>query len=313
MEVLQMLFKVLLFPGFLFLTSYAFAAEYIDRKLHARMQNRKGPKWYIPFADFFKLIGKQTIIHDDAHAGIIKAMPVVSLAGVATAFIYIPVVGSSAVFSFEGDIIIVLYFLSLPVLTQFLAGWYSRSLYATIGASRVITQMFAYEVPLFMCLLAPSLIANTWSVSGITQYYSEHPLYALINLPAFAVALITVQSKLSKAPFDAPEAETEIVSGPYVEYTGRPLAFFRMSADCEEVVLISLVSAIFLPFLSGNAIVDVILYFVKTLAILFVLTLMRTVTARLRVNQTVTLCWRYLVPAALLQMIVNLIVRGWLD
>lgn len=312
MEMLATLLKTMVFPGFLFLSVYGLAVEFIDRKLYARMQNRVGPRWYIPIADFFKLIGKKTVIPDDASPVMIKAMPVVAIAGVAAAFVYIPVVGTSAVLSFEGDVIIVLYFLSMPTLAQFLAGWYSRSPYATIGAARVVTQMFAYEVPMFMSSLAPALLAGTWSVSGITQYYSEHPLYALINIPALAVAVVAVQCKLSRVPFDSPEAETEIVTGPFVEYNGRLLAFFRLSVNSETVALMSLVSAIFLPFMTGITAVDIVLYFVKTLAVLFALTLMRAVMARLRVNQTVTLCWKLLAPTALAQLIVNLIIRGWL-
>ncbi len=313
MTVLTMLVKVLLFPGFLFLCSCAAVTAFLDRKLYARMQNRVGPRWFIPIADFFKLIGKQSLIPADANRGMVQAMPYISLAGVASAFVYIPVVGNNAAFAFKGDLIIVLYFLTFPVVTQFLAGWYSRSLYATVGAYRVVTQMFAYEIPMFMSLLSPALISGTWSVSESAAFYAAHPLYIFINLPAFVVALAASQCKLSRMPFDAPEAETEIVSGPFVEYGGRLLAFFHLSVDCETVVVISLISAIFLPWTTGVAVIDVLLYFVKTLFVLFIMILMRAVMARLRVNQTVTLCWKGLAPVAMLQMILNLIVRGALQ
>ncbi len=306
-----MLFKMIIFPGLLFLCVYAVILEFLDRKLYARMQNRVGPKWYIPVADFIKLIGKQSILPKDANHPMMKAMPYVSLAGVASAFIYIPVAGLSTTFSFEGDLIIVLYFLTFPAIAQFLAGWYSRSLYATVGAYRVVTQMFAYEVPLFMGLLAPAVLAESWSIAGIAAFYGQKPMLIAVELPAFIVTVVASQCKLARMPFDAPEAETEIVSGPYVEYGGRLLAFFRLSQDAETLVLISLIAAIFLPLTTGITAVNVVLWFVKTLVILFLMSFMRAVMARLRVNQTVSLCWKGLAPVALIQMIANILIRGW--
>lgn len=310
--MLLSLFRILVFPGLIFLAAYALLCEYIDRKVYARLQNRMGPPWYQPLADFLKLLGKETIIPADANRSMFQILPVISLSSVAAAFIYVPVLGSSAVYSFEGDLIVVLYLLTIPTMCEFLGGWYSRSVYSTIGSVRTLTQMFAYEVPLFMALLAPALIAKTWSVTGMMSFYSEHPLYILFNIPAFFTALIAVQGKLERAPFDSPEAETEIVSGALVEYSGKLLALFRMSMDCELVVMASLISAIYLPFVTGMVILDFVLYFAKTLAVLLVLTLMRAATARLRVDQMVNFCWKFLTPAAILQIILDLLIRGWL-
>lgn len=284
--------------------------EYLDRKIYARLQNRIGPPWYQPLADFLKLLGKETIIPADANRMMFQVLPIASLAAVATAFVYVPVFGKSAVAYFEGDVVVVLYLLTVPTMSLFLAGWYSRGIYSTIGSVRTLTQMFAYEVPLFMALLAPGLIAKTWSVSGMAEFYSRHPLYILINVPAFAVALIAGQGKLERAPFDSPEAETEIVSGALVEYSGKLLALFRMSVDCELVLIASLISAIFLPFMTGNVILDFALYLIKTCAILVFFTIMRSVMARLRVDQMLAFYWRLLTPVAVVQMVINLLVRG---
>jgi len=309
MTTLIAILKILIFPGFLFLSAYSFLLQFLDRKLYARLQSRQGPPWYQPLADFFKLIGKETLIPAEANKAMFKAIPVFCLAATAAAFVYIPVWGRTAAFSFEGDIIVVLYFLAVPSLASFLAGWYSRSVYATVGSTRVLTQMFAYEVPMFLALLAPTLLSGTWSISGNTAYYAAHPAQVLVNLPALLVTLVAAQCKLERTPFDAPEAETEIVSGPLVEYGGRYLAFFSFSKDCEMTVVISLFSAMFLPFSTGIPGVDFLLYFVKTLAVLFVLCLMRAAMARLRINQIVSFCWKYLAPAALFQVILNLVLK----
>lgn len=305
------LVKILIIPGFAFLAAYGFLFEYMDRKIYARLQNRVGPPWYQPLADFLKLLGKETIIPADANRGMFKILPVISLAAVAAAFVYVPVFGE-AIESFKGDLIIVLYFLAIPTICSFLAGWYSRDVYATIGSMRTMTQMFAYEVPLFMGLLAPSLIARTWSVTGMNRFYAGHPLYTLINIPSFIVVLLSCQAKLERAPFDSPEAETEIVSGALVEYSGRLLAIFKMSMDCETVLLSSLVSAVFLPYMTGIVILDYVLYFVKTIAVLLFISVLRSAMARARVDQMVNLYWRYLTPVAIVQIILNLFIRGGL-
>jgi NADH-quinone oxidoreductase subunit H len=310
---LKMLLAAFIFPGFLFLSVYSFTLDFIDRKLYARMQNRVGPPWYQPLADFFKLIGKKTLIPVDANKTMFRVMPIVSLAAVAAGFLYVPVLGENAVFSFEGDLVIVLYFLTIPPLAMFLAGWYSRGVYATIGATRILTQLFVYEVPLFIAILAPTLIAGTWSISGLTAFYAAHPLYALINLPAAIVSLISFQCKLERAPFDSPEAETEIVSGALVEYGGRLLAFFKMAHTAELVLVISLFTAVFLPFMTGNVFLDFLLYILKTLVVLLISTLMRVSMARLKINNIVSFCWKFLAPVALVQVILNLLIRGGLQ
>ena len=290
--MLTAVFNILIFPGFLFLSIYGLAFEYIDRKLYARLQNRQGPPWFQPFADFMKLLGKETIVPEDADKTFYKLLPVFALAATTSAFLYLPIWNSEALFSFGGDIIVILYLLTIPTLTFFLAGWLSTSIYATIGSTRALTQLFSYEVPLFMSLLAPAILANSWSLSGISAYYAAHPLYILLNIPAFFVAVIAIQGKLERVPFDMPEAETEIVAGTFTEYSGRFLAIFRMSIDSELIVLASIIAAVFLPFFTANAFVGFLLYIVKTLIVLFILAVFRSVMARVRIEQMVIFCWR---------------------
>jgi len=195
-----------------------------------------------------------------------------------------------------------------------LAGWYSRSILCDRGLNPCTdADVCLLNVPMYLALLAPTLLSGTWSISGTMTFYMAHPALVLINLPALCVTLIAIQCKLERTPFDAPEAETEIVSGPLVEYGGRYLAFFKFSKDCEMTVVLSLFSAVFLPFSFGNPPTDFVLYLVKTLAALFVLILMRAATARLRINQIVTFCWTYLTPVALIQIVVNLLLRGVLS
>ena len=310
--MLLSIFKVLVFPGLLFLGSYSFLLEYVDRKVYARMQNRKGPPWYQPLADLLKLIGKKVIIPNNAKKFVFAALPTVSLAAVCASFLCVPVWGDKAVTFFSGDLVAVLYLLTLPTLCHFLAGYNSHEIYSTIGAFRTLTQMFAYEVPLFMAFLSPAILAGSWSITGIAAFYAAHPLYTLINIPAFLISLLTSQSKLERTPFDAPEAETEIVGGALVEYSGRYLAYFRATAIAELTAIASVVAALFLPFFTGIAWLDFALYLVKTFVIVLAMVLLRATLARIRIDQTLRFFWSILTPLAMAQMIVNLLLRGGL-
>jgi NADH-quinone oxidoreductase subunit H len=275
------LFNILIFPGFLFLAIFGFAAEYFDRKLYARLQNRIGPPWFQPLADFLKLMGKEEVIPEEANPRIFKLMPIFAVA--------------------SGDIIVVLYLLTIPTLTLFLGGWYSTSLYSKLGAVRSITQLFAYEVPLFISILAPALLANTWSIAGMAAFYSTHPWYWTFNLLGFAISLIAMLGKLEKVPFDIAEAETEIVAGTLTEYSGRLLG----------IVGASLLAAVFLPFgFNLGPAAGFILYILKVLFIIGLMSLSRTVFARLRIDQMMILCWKYIAPLAFLQLLLNLFLKG---
>jgi NADH-quinone oxidoreductase subunit H len=309
--MLKALFHILVFPGFLFLFIFGFVVEYADRKLYARLQNRVGPPWFQPFADFIKLVSKEEIIPGEADASFFKATPVFALAASITAIFYIPVYSPQAAFHFSGDIIVVLYLLTIPTLCFFLGGWYSRSVFSMIGAIRTLTQLFAYEIPLFLCVLAPALLADTWSISEIVLFYNRHPGYCLFNLPGFAVALIALLGKLEKVPFDIPEAETEIVAGAFTEYGGKPLALFKMAINIETIAAASLLAAVFMPFgLNLPPAPLFMVYLAQIFLIVAIIAFLRTLFARLRMDQMTSLCWKYLAPLALAQVLLNLFLKG---
>jgi NADH-quinone oxidoreductase subunit H len=305
------LFNIFVFPGLLFIAAFGFAAEYIDRKLYALMQNRVGPPWFQPIADFIKLAAKEDVIPQHADAGVFKMMPVIAMTSIITAFLYMPMWGTQALFSFQGDLVVVLYLLTVPTLTYFLGGWYSRSVFSMIGAVRSVTQLFAYEIPLFLSILAPAMLADTWSLSGMSQYYDAHPWSILFNIPGFVIAIVALLGKLEKVPFDIPEAETEIVAGAFTEYSGRLLALFRLAIDMELVIGASLLAAVFLPFgLHFGPAIGFAFYIVKVLFIIGLVSLFRTIFARLRIDQMINLCWKVIAPIAFLQFIADLIIKG---
>jgi NADH-quinone oxidoreductase subunit H len=289
---------------------YGMIAEWVDRKLYARFQNRIGPPWYQPEADWIKLMAKEEIIPEAADKFMFRALPLFALAAVMTAIMYIPIWSTKGLSSFNGDLIVVFYLLTIPTLTFFLAGWHSTSLFSTIGSVRTLTQLFAYEVPLLLVLLGPALLAGSWSISGINEFFIKYPQLLPVNLLGFLVALVALQGKLERVPFDIPEAETEIVGGTFTEFGGRLLALFRLTTDLEMVVLAALLSAVFWSGSFGLTWYwGFILFVVKTLFIVALLALLRSLMARVRIEQMMKFCWQYLAPIALVQILIDIVAR----
>jgi NADH-quinone oxidoreductase subunit H len=306
--LLSLLYVVAL-PAFLVMAGLA--AELVDRRVYARLQHRAGPPWYQPVADSLKLMTKEALVPEGADPRMFRLVPVVALTAAVTAFFYVPLWGTTALYAFEGDLVVVLYLLTIPTVCFFLGGWFSTSLFATIGSVRTLTALFAYEVPLFMAFLGPAVLSGSWSLSGISAYFQVHPERALFNVLGLAVAVVATLGKLEKAPFDIPEAETELAGGTFTEYSGKLLALLRMTIDVEAVVTAALLAAVFLPWgmaLPWWAVLP--LQAVKILAVVCLLTLARTVFARMRLDQMVLFCWRWVAPAALLQLLVDVILAG---
>ena len=319
MDPALLLLYVLVFPGLLFLVGYGFLLQFVDRKLAARMQARVGPPLLQPFADFVKMLAKETITPTGVKRADFDWAPLLAFAAVATAFMYVPVIGLSP-FAFQGDLILVLYLLTVPSIVLFLLGWLSRNIFATLGGVRAVTQLFIYEVPFFLALLAPAIMAGSWSISVIVAWQASHPWFALLQPIGFVVALIGLQAKLERTPFDIPEAETEIVAGPWTELTGRRLALMHLTMDIALVTGSALVAALFLggpllpwtiepAWLAGLA--GFGLFLAKTLAILLVLTSLRMAMGRVRIDQLNDFGWKYLASAAILQVFVVLAMNAW--
>lgn len=289
---------LLIFPGGLFLILAGLAYEYVDRKLVARFQNRIGPRWFQPLADLVKLLSKEEIVPQGVQRGLFYLLPLFALASALTAALYVPMVGLKPAYTFQGDLIVTIYLLSVLTLSMGLAGASTVDRFALVGATRTLTQLFSYEAPFMLALLGPAIAAQSWQIGNINEFAGQN-LWMLVAQPiGFLVALVGLMGKLELPPFDAPEAETEIVAGALTEYSGRGLALFRLGKDIELVIGLTLVAAFYLGGLHSP--LDFIL---KTLGLLLVVALMQTLFARLRIDQVVGLWWRIGTILAVIQLI----------
>ncbi len=296
---------LLLFPSGIFLLSWGMLYEFLDRKLVARFQNRVGPRWFQPLADWVKLLAKEEIIPQGVHAGLFLALPVVALAGALTAALYVPVAGMNPSYSFRGDLVVTLYLLSLMTLCTGLAGANTLDRFSLVGATRALTQLFSYEAPFLLALLGPAIAASSWQIGEINFYARTHLPMIIYQPIGFLVAIVGLMGKLELPPFDAPEAETEIVSGALTEYSGRGLALFKIGRNIELVVGLTLVAAFYLGGLSNP--LD---FLIKTLILLLITASLQSLFARLRIDQTVGLWWRVGAILALIQLLLILFGRA---
>ncbi len=296
--------SLLFFPGGLFIILGGLVYEYIDRKLVARFQNRIGPRFIQPLADFIKLLAKEEVIPHGVNPALFQGLPVVALASALTVALYVPVAGFQPAYHFRGSLIVTLYMLSVLTICTGLAGANVADRFSLIGATRTMTQLFSYEAPFLLALLGPAIAAGSWDITTIHGYTLSHPWLLVTQPIGFLVALIGLMGKLEMPPFDAPEAETEIVSGALTEYSGRGYALFRLGRNVELFIGLTMVAAFYLGGLNNP-----LIFLLKTLALLLVIAGLQSLFARLRIDQTVGLWWRVGALLVLVQLLVIIILK----
>lgn len=320
-EVIQAL-GVALFPGFLFLIALALFYEWVDRKFVAKLQNRYGPLYtgpkgvLQPLADIIKLLAKEDITPEAADRFAFTVTPIVLLALPLAGLFVVPMVADRSILRFEGDLAFIAFLMALIATFNFLGAWSSTSRYPIVGGVRALVQMVGYEVPLTLVMFGPAIVAGSLSISGIVAWQAERGLYFLLLQPlGFGIFVLCSLAEAEKIPFDIPEAETEIVAGWLTEFTGRKLALLRLAEDLKILLLASLAASLFLGGPSGPWPIPPILWFlIKTTAVVLILSNLRALFARFRIDQMVAGSWKYLTLLAIAQIVgVELMVwlMGW--
>jgi len=305
------LLEILLFPGFLFLIILALFYEWVDRKYFAKLQNRYGPLYtgpsglLQPIADFLKLLSKEDIIPKAADKFMFSSAPVFLLSLPLLALFLIPIADQTALVSFEGDLIFLMFIFTLIAVTVFIAGWSSVSRFSTIGGVRAGFQMLGYEIPMCLVMVGPAIAAKTLSISKIAAWQAGNTAWFVWLQPlGFAIFLLCLLAELEWVPFDIPEAETEIVAGWMTEFGGPKLALIRLGKNLELLLAASLITSLFLGGPNSLWIIPPVVFFlIKTSIAVMLLTTLRALFARFRIDQMISGAWKYLLPLAVLQMI----------
>jgi NADH-quinone oxidoreductase subunit H len=283
----------LLVYGFLVTAVLGLVASWVDRKVTARVQYRVGPPVLQPLIDIVKLLGKETLVPRGASRNAFLVAPLIGLAGAVAVATVLWVNQLYPDHGFTGDWIVVIYLLTIPSMSIILGGFASRNPLASIGASREMKLVLSYELPFILAMLVPVVGSGGSIRLGeilLVQQGSGAFAGNISGILALIVALLCVQAKLALVPFDAPEAETEIVHGPLIEYSGSGLAVYRLTKNMLMFILPFLLIQMFLGgfVFSGWGILWSVLKFVGILALI---TVIRNTNPRVRIDQAMRFFW----------------------
>jgi len=307
---------------------WAAYATYLERKISAFMQARLGPMrvgpWGLlqPIADAVKLLTKEDIRPDKADTYIFFFAPFIS---VAAAFVVFAVVPFGPDWGVITDINIGLLFVlsvsSISVLALILAGWSSNSKYALLGGLRSAAQMVSYEVAMGLALIGALIFARTLSLSGIVSAQAGDSVWFLLYQPlGFVIFLISGIAENNRAPFDLPEAESELVAGFHTEYSGMRWSLFFMAEYAAMVVVAAIATAVYLGgwYFPGiyaltearghhalYVILSLAVFVTKMAVLLYLYFWFRWTFPRYRYDQLMSLGWKWMIPASLLNIVLT--------
>jgi len=296
--------------------------EWVDRKVYAHVQHRVGP--FVtgyhgilqPLADFLKLMNKEEVIVEGSDEFLLHAMPILSLSLVLFALLFIPITSIEGILSLRGDLIIILAISVIIHVLYIVTGLSQPSFFASVGAARWGQLLVSFEVPLLLSVASAALVANSITLSDIVSFQiSNFPIGFFAPLSLLAT-LFSSLAKLEKTPFSIPDAETEIAGGWLVEISGRRLAIFRIVTDAKYLLLSSLVVTLFLggpsgPTLPGlEPIMYTLWFLIKLIIVAMILSYIRGIVARYRIDQAIRFFWFRITPLAALNLVVLIVLSA---
>lgn len=305
---MKLLIQFLIIPGFLFTAGAGLLASWIDRKVTARVQWRVGPPMLQPLIDIVKLLGKETILPSTANKTTFLLSPVFGLVSITLVSMMLWLMNANPAKSIMGDLIVILYLLAIPSISIIMGGFSSGNPIASLGASREMKLFLSYELPFALAVLVPVIKSNGLiRIGDILNYQAANGIFAgsLSGILALIAAIISMQAKLALVPFDMPEAETELIGGPFIEYSGTPLAIFKLTKAMMLFVLPIFLVTIFMGGIT-LAFPSVIWGILKYVLLLVIIVLIRNTNPRIRIDQAVKFFWGPVTVLAILAVILAL-------
>ncbi len=296
----------------------------MERKVAGAIQNRLGPNRVGPsgslqwIADAIKLHLKEDIIPALADKNLFRLAPYIVFVGTVLTGMVIPFGGSFIVVDLNVGLIFIIVAVSLIVIGLLMSGWASNNKWALLGGIRSAAQIVSYEIPSALALLTVILITGSFSMQTIVAEQGLFPwqwfiFYNPFTFIAFFIFSIASLAELNRVPFDFPEAESELVSGYNVEYSGMRFGFFFAAEFGNIFVTASIATAVFLgggnigldPYDSGIGyqLLMVLVFFAKVIPLCFVSLWVRWTLPRLRIDQMMSMCWKYLIPISFVCLI----------
>jgi len=304
-------------------------------KMMSHMQSRLGPMdpggfhgWFQLVGDGMKFLQKEDIMPEKADRRVFALAPAVVVISTFLIFVVIPTGPRLVVKDLDVGVFYALAVSSLSIVGVLMAGWASANKFALLGALRAAAQLIAYELPLLLAVVGVVIQAGTMNLNGIVTAQQSGAIFGwgglgnpfiLTQFVGFALFLVAAQAELTQTPFDMPVAESELVSGYMVEYTGFRFLFFFIGEFGTAFAFAALAATLFLggwalPGVHGGTadLLGPVVLFVKLMAVAFLIFWVRFTYPRLREDQLQAMAWKYLIPLALANILVTGLLKVWL-
>ncbi len=292
---------------------------WVERKVVARFQDRLGPNRLGPFgliqpiADVIKLVIKEDITPIGADRIIYNLAPIMALATVLLLWAVVPLAPTIVGTDLNVGVLYIVAIGALGTLGIIMAGWASNNKYALLGAFRTVAQMVSYEVPMVIAIMVPVILAGSMGINTIV--FSQSPVWYVVVAPMAAlIVLISAIAELGRAPFDLSEAESEIVAGFHIEYTGMKFGLFYAGELLHALTMGGIVASLFLggwrgPGAETYPILGVFYFLLKSFFLYWVIMWVKYSLPRIRIDHMLNFNWKFLTPLSLVVLLVTAVLH----
>jgi NADH-quinone oxidoreductase subunit H len=305
-DLVRIILGVALILGFVQVN--ALMLVWLERKVAGHMQLRLGPMEVGPhgllqtIADGVKLVAKELITPKLVDRPLFYLAPIIVFAPVLVAFVVVPFSKNLIVRDINVGVLLIFAFAALTTLSVLMAGWSANNKYALLGAARSVAQSIAYEVPMLLAVIPVVMMAGSLRLTDIVEAQSTLP-FILLQPVAFLLYFIAGVAETNRAPFDLPEAESELVAGFHTEYSGMRFALFFLAEYSNMFIVAAIATSLFLGGWKGPVLPGVVWFLIKCYTLVFLLIWFRWTFPRVRFDQLMNFCWKILIPIALVNII----------
>mgnify|MGYP003321872442 FL=1 len=304
-----------LFIMFSVLSIVVMSMIWLERKLLGRLQLRLGPTrtgpmgLLQPVADAVKLILKEDIIPASSEKAIFWVAPIIVVISAFMIWVTIPGTQSAVIQNLDMGLFYIIAFSVIGILGLVLAGWGSANKYGTLGGLRAAAQLISYEIPIIMVAISVAMLAQSLDLREIVNQQDDY-IFALVQPLGLILFFIAGLAEVGRTPFDIYFAESEIVGGPFVEYSGAHWSVFFLAEYINTFAIAALTVILFFggwsgPLLSGGW--EIIWFLVKVYLVILVIFWVRGTFPRLRIDQLMAFAWKVMVPLSFLSVVMTAI------
>jgi NADH-quinone oxidoreductase subunit H len=315
-ESIRMVFAVIIMISFIFLN--AVMMGYLERKIAGHVQRRPGPMEVGSHGilqlvvDGVKLVGKELLVPVNVDRTLFRLGPILSFTPVILPLLVIPFSEKLQARDLNLGLLFIVSMTSINVMAMVVAGWGSNNKYSMFGAMRAVAQSIAYEIPILLSMLAVVLMTNTFSLKEIVG--AQQNIWFIVLQPlAFIIYIISGVAETNRAPFDLPEAESELTAGFHTEYSGMGFSLFFLGEYTNMFTVAAVATVLFLggwhgPPLPYGEYLGIVWFFLKVYFLLFFMIMIRWTYPRVRFDQLLNFSWKYLVPFSLANILITAVV-----